>query len=317
MPLATLRPAWSTKTVEPQRQFGFWREAVCEAFLQLTVETTSRERFRGRIDSVAIGPLMLNRVDAQDQDVRLDRHGLSRSSKNCFYLNFQAGGAGVIRQFGREAHVAAGQWYVLDSTMPFDLTYGDDFVSLNFELDQSLFGGDAEQIRELMGRAFGGSSGFDAYLSDQARIIAQHAAALSLEQRAWLGRSFLDLIVAGLSGEGDGALRGSLWSRRQRIERYISESIENPRLNPSMIAAACNVSLRALHDLFARSDATVMQYVLATRLRLAYARLSDRSLRGRTIGEIATGCGFVDAAHFSRAFKARYGKTPGEVRDGL
>jgi len=44
------------------------------------------------------------------------------------------------------------------------------------------------------------------------------------------------------------------------------------------------------------------------------ADLCDPALRHRTISDLAFSWGFVDASHFSRAFKARFGCTAREVR---
>ncbi|MGW9499321.1 helix-turn-helix domain-containing protein [Streptomyces prasinus] len=42
--------------------------------------------------------------------------------------------------------------------------------------------------------------------------------------------------------------------------------------------------------------------------------LTDPRLRSRSIRAIATRWGFVDAAHFSRAFRAAYGVSPRDHR---
>ena len=42
--------------------------------------------------------------------------------------------------------------------------------------------------------------------------------------------------------------------------------------------------------------------------------MCDPALRHRTIGDLAFSWGFVDASHFSRAFKARFGVGPTDYR---
>ena len=44
--------------------------------------------------------------------------------------------------------------------------------------------------------------------------------------------------------------------------------------------------------------------------------LCDPALAARSISEIAVAWGFNDAAHFSRAFRARFGRSPRELRAG-
>jgi AraC family transcriptional regulator len=55
------------------------------------------------------------------------------------------------------------------------------------------------------------------------------------------------------------------------------------------------------------------QYVLGRRVERAKALLRDRN---RSIAEVARACGFATQSHFSAAFKARTGDTPGAFRRG-
>lgn len=55
----------------------------------------------------------------------------------------------------------------------------------------------------------------------------------------------------------------------------------------------------------------VFAYVRERRLKRARILLSDRRL---SLAQIAHACGFADAAHLSRSFKARYGASPSQVR---
>jgi AraC-like DNA-binding protein len=286
--------------VEPRRQFGFWREAVCRAFLQLTVDCPSHDEFRGRIDSRPVGGVVLNRVNAQ-QTVRLDRSGLARGAKNCFYINFQAAGAGVIRQGGREALIGTGEWYVLDSTTPFELLYDKDFASFNVEIDQSLLGAEARSVRGMVGRGFGSRPGLESYLADHALLFAAH------RHRAPVAEKHPRPIV-----------HRSVVPHQRRRHRLgaIGPHIADAGLKPAAIAAACHVSVRRLHDLFAMTGETVMQHIRKQRLLLAYDKLNRSSTRGQTITQIALDCGFADSSHFCHAFKAMFQKTPREVRSG-
>lgn len=73
-----------------------------------------------------------------------------------------------------------------------------------------------------------------------------------------------------------------------------------------------------MHRAFAGEACTVAGWIWARRLEAVRADLCDPALRHRTISDLAFGWGFVDASHFSRAFRARYGRTAREVHaDGL
>jgi AraC-like DNA-binding protein len=44
--------------------------------------------------------------------------------------------------------------------------------------------------------------------------------------------------------------------------------------------------------------------------------VTDPAMRGRPVGELAFAAGFNDLSHFSRAYRARYGCAPRDVRLG-
>jgi AraC-like DNA-binding protein len=100
---------------------------------------------------------------------------------------------------------------------------------------------------------------------------------------------------------------------RSRAERYIDRHLRDPSLDPNAIAKGLGVSLRTLHRTFAESDESVMAYV--RRRRLDHARIEmttqDSSV---TITYLAARWQFADAAHFSRAFRQRFGLTPTQYR---
>lgn len=102
-----------------------------------------------------------------------------------------------------------------------------------------------------------------------------------------------------------------------RVLAAMEEAIETP-MPRTALAALAGVSVRQLERLFTEQIGTSMgRHSLALRLDHARRLLRQTSL---SVIEIALACGFLNAAHFSRAYRARFGKPPrGEqtrVRDG-
>jgi hypothetical protein len=60
-------PTWSTATVPRRRQFAYWREMICEAFLDLTPESRLRDGFYGRVSQQSLERLDLARIESQAQ----------------------------------------------------------------------------------------------------------------------------------------------------------------------------------------------------------------------------------------------------------
>jgi AraC-like DNA-binding protein len=110
--------------------------------------------------------------------------------------------------------------------------------------------------------------------------------------------------------EACGPMRATL---RERAKVYIGRHIREADLSVDKIAAALNCSKRYLHLVFNAGDETVSEYVWRQRLEGCRAELSNPAFR-MTLTQIAYAWGFNSSAHFSRAFKERYGVPPSAHR---
>ncbi|MBK6401297.1 MAG: helix-turn-helix transcriptional regulator [Rhodocyclaceae bacterium] len=85
-------------------------------------------------------------------------------------------------------------------------------------------------------------------------------------------------------------------------------------MTPTRIAEANFISVRHLHGLFQQCGTTVSKWIWDRRLKAGREDLLDSAMSTLTICEIAYRRGFNDSAHFSRAFKERFGLSPGSLR---
>jgi AraC-like DNA-binding protein len=74
------------------------------------------------------------------------------------------------------------------------------------------------------------------------------------------------------------------------------------------------VTSRHLNRAFAAEGTTVSQYVHDRRLDGARADLRSPHMAEHRIADIASRWAFASQAHFTRAFRARFGCTPTQVR---
>lgn len=155
----------------------------------------------------------------------------------------------------------------------------------------------------------GGIAGLDLAIE---LIGEAHGAALAARVGEWYIRT--------QAREGAGAQRPSLAQRYgvshpgmkaslSAMEDHLTEPL--PR---AALAAIAGVSLRQLERLFARHvGRSIGQEYLRLRLDAAMRLLRETDLARI---DVAVACGFVDAAHFSRTFRARFGITPLRARRG-
>src|SRR5262249_1568126 len=99
-----------------------------------------------------------------------------------------------------------------------------------------------------------------------------------------------------------------------RICQTIERRPDDPDLVPARVAQAAGISERYLQKLFEGVGDNFTHYVRERRLQRAWADLSNPAEAHQSISEIAYRYGFSDSAHFSRAFRHRFGLPPREFR---
>ena len=100
------------------------------------------------------------------------------------------------------------------------------------------------------------------------------------------------------------------WRIKQALQEIHTHLFEND-LSPNTIAKRQNISRRRLDSLFqSELGTTIAAQILEHKLTQAASELCNPTSNARTIGEVAYDSGFKDPAHFTRAFKRRFGQSP-------
>ena len=102
-------------------------------------------------------------------------------------------------------------------------------------------------------------------------------------------------------------------ARRREALAYIREHLADPALSADRVASALFISRRRLYQLF-DDGLGVSERIRQQRVELAKSLLTDPTRSAQSIAEIARACGFVSAAHFSRAFRSAVGQSPSDFR---
>jgi acetamidase/formamidase/AraC-like DNA-binding protein len=154
-----------------------------------------------------------------------------------------------------------------------------------------------------------------------ARLLDATARALdTLSDPEWniVAQSLVDLLLtlahqlaSSTSDAGSSATQAALL---HRICQTIERRLDDPELVPARVAQAEGISERYLQKLFETVGDNFTHYVRERRLQRAWADLSNPAEAHRSISEIAYTYGFGDSAHFSRAFRHRFGLPPREFR---
>ncbi|MGY4381673.1 hypothetical protein ACVWZ3_009312 [Bradyrhizobium sp. i1.3.6] len=118
MEQVTSRPrhvVWNTAVTRPDEQFSYYREAICQAFMNLTPESATTSRFPAKVETIGLGAGAINRVMFPEHTVNRSRADIAASTESCFYLNFKLAGRCRMLQGDSEVSLSRGQVGIVDS----------------------------------------------------------------------------------------------------------------------------------------------------------------------------------------------------------
>jgi len=101
---------------------------------------------------------------------------------------------------------------------------------------------------------------------------------------------------------------------RYAVKSFIEANLAQPELSVAAVARAHGVSARYLRKLFDDEGTSPGRWIWDRRFARARADLADPTRTARSITEIAMSWGFNDLSHFSRGFRARFGRSPRAFR---
>ncbi|MDZ5451031.1 helix-turn-helix domain-containing protein [Labrys sp. ZIDIC5] len=303
----------ATRTMDRSRH---WHQAIAGAYFPLDLTFRHPDHFFGDLTIWEFGDVSISRLSSDGlQYLRLPHHFRS-ARKEEFLVTVPTRSQVNFSQCGSEVRCSPGGFFLERSHEPYEFSHADpaDLWVLKVA-SQPL----SERIRSpdrLCSLQFDAANGAGGLFADMLHLLPQRFEALDEEARNAVGRQLIDLLVLAVKADERILTSGSSTVREAhlaRIEAYIRGHLNDWRLDPEMVARACGVSIRYLHDLFRDTDQTVAGWIRDQRLAACRAALENPA-NSQTAAEIAYQWGFTDQAQFSRSFRARFGVPPGEYR---
>jgi AraC-like DNA-binding protein len=312
-----MKASVSTTAIRPADRSQHWHRAIASAYFPLELTFRNPDRFFGDLNIWQFGEVSISRLSSDGlQYLRLPRH-LEAGRSEEFLVTVPARSEVYFSQCGSEIRCAPGGFFLERSHEPYTFSHDEaaDLWVLKVA-SQAL----AERIRapdRLCSLQFDAANGAGGLFTDMLHLLPARFDTLMPESRTAIGRQLIDLLVLAIKAD-----ERILASRRSsvrnahlsRIESFIRSRLQDPKLDPEMVARACGLSTRYLHTLFKDTDQTVARWIREQRLAACRAALDDPD-NCQTVAEIAYRWGFSDQTQFSRAFKSQYGQPPGEYRD--
>lgn len=269
--------------------------------------------FAGTVQRRSIARLWVSRLTVHGpQTLRRTPAMIAGCSQPRFALIRMCSGQGWLRHCGGEVPLHIDECVLLDGREPYELSFGEGSEILWFDLPIDWV---------------------ESYLPDP-----QVAVAVSLgSRRPWAGmlRDVMDTIHADADADASQPLliarslctalaltvdaieiRSTVHSRKtfKSLQRTLAELASTCNLTVAQIAQAHGISLRYLHAICSANGTSCVRELIRVRLERAQRLLLDPSGRSQSIDDIAWQCGFSDAGHFRRRFRALFGVSPSAMR---
>jgi AraC-like DNA-binding protein len=310
--------SWNTAAMRPAEQFSYYREAICQAFMNLTPEPASGIGFAAEVQSVSVAGGAINRVTFPEHVVRRSRADIAASDQRCFYLNLKLAGRCTILQDDCEVSLSAGQVGIFDSDRTFVLQHdrGPSLGVVSFRVPaDALFS--RLPVRDIRPARLSDDPCVGALIVETARSLNANALRLATDDAAGLFGVLLDVVALSLSRRSRSetiATASFADATTLALRRAIHERLREPGLTVATIAGTVGISERYVHKLLARAGTSFSELVIERRLDGAARDLRNPGCAGRNIGAIAFDWGFSDLSHFTRRFKQRFGTRPRDWR---
>jgi AraC-like DNA-binding protein len=316
--LAAMSRLLCTTEVAERDRLAYWTDMVCDAYVQLECDPLAGARsIDGEIAVDRLATLELSRVTSTAQRVRRTPAKIAGASEDYFLVSIQTQGRGRVSQDGRDALLEPGDFALYDSTRPYTLSFDADFQQYVLMLPGPTLRTALRETERLTATAVSGARGAGHLMINMIRTLAADIDTLAPESAAAVADSVTQILVAGLAALP--AAHGKAPSRcqalyREQVRELVRERLRDPALSVGLIASALRLSPSTLHRAWAGEACSLSDWIWSQRLDAARRDLCDPALAGRSISQIAFYWGFNDAAHFSRAFRARFGCAPSGLR---
>jgi len=290
-------------------RFAYWSAAVAAYDVFLPREAPP---FRAKVDAWMLGDIVI--TDSRLPALRFLRTAAKAAADGVtnysFLLRSQGTWTGTLGD--RPMTVGPGQVAIFDLSRPVD-AHGSAGDGITVAVERSALDSALPEPVNLHGVILEGAMG--RLFADHLLSLVRQLPNMPLNDAPTAASSTIGLAAAAIMDlPAAERLPGPIVvAARHKVRRHIDQNLESSELSPDNICKALGLSRSSLYRAFSSSG--VAAYIRTRRLEAVHVLLNNPAER-RSLAEIAYMFGFVSDAHFSRAFKQRFGYSPREARTG-
>jgi AraC-like DNA-binding protein len=303
----------------PRTRLDYFHHVVADTIVPFGLRVDADRDLRAEILTGPVGAVHVTKVSAPPMTAFRTARLIRVSDPELFKIDVQVRGHTVFAQGDREAALAPGDFTLMDLSRPCRLADRDlEHEVLAVKFPHAALGLRHNELDRLTAVPISGRDGLGAPISSLARHLARHLEDYDPTGGARLAAALMDLLIVTLAERLDRLPAIAPATRRRAllasVQSFIDRRLGDPELSPSAVAAAHHISLRQLYRLFDTQPTGVAGWIRQRRLERCRGDLLDPAFAHWSVSAIAARWGLMDAAHFSRAFRAAYGLPPAEYR---
>lgn len=304
-----------THTLEPGERFAAWRESMAVFLDSSPARHGAESDFAGEVEGYLLDDILLTRAIAADQKYDRPPAKIARDSLDHYMIQIFVGGHTDVFFGRRTVRSHAGFPIAFDLADVLD-SYNSAFDLLCVVVPRTRLAPLLLRPDSVQGQIPDPQSGAGRLLADFLVSLYLAAPSLTALEAATSIRALLELIASALNGAGaaDPDSSAADHALLLKAQRYLRANLAAHDLDPEAVALAVGISRTGLYRLF-QPLGGVAAYLRELRLRRCMSQIVSARHAREHISQIAFHWGFANPAHFNRAFKQRFGRTPGEARE--
>lgn len=315
-PVSPARFAFSTDAMPEAARAPFFKEELAP-LLNLDVTLLGDAPPRHAMSFVSAGSVALSSIHVSP--TILSRRGAHHNGEDDFFFNPMTAGWQVVKHKGNSTRLDIGEGCLLHLSETADCIFPDGGSAVGIRISGAALRAVSRRPQDALGKPIRHDHPGMRLLMGYLRSYSDAKDTLTPGLQLNFGQHIVDLIAAIVGTSPDGAEQaeagGLRAARRQQVLRSIAERACDPQFSVEIVAADLAVTSRTIQLMLEETGATFSEHVGEHRLRRAWQLLTDPRSR-LSIAEIAYEAGFNDLSYFYRAFRRRFGETPGRARGG-
>jgi AraC-like DNA-binding protein len=306
----------STEDVPRERRRAYWEEVVARVHLRMEMAPKEDTDFSASLIAVALDDVHLVQVTSTAQSGRrAERVKDEQGRERCLFIAAQRGRI-ELRQGTWESQLAPGDMALLDPRVASEYAVPDEAAFLGVSFPRAALTERIGGLERLGATTLSHGAPMHRFTFHYLERLFTFAPEIEAPELFRLKNHLLDLIAVAVGRmmaleAGGSAYRAVLL---RRMKDFVEERLHDPALDIVAVAEKFRVTPRYVSKLFRDEATTFNAFTRLRRLERCRRLLELSRSNAPSIGEIAVTVGFGSQAYLNKAFKRRFGTTPGDYR---